>query len=257
MRRFATVLPALVAAALLAPSAASARVVLVATGDGAATLTDVATNAVVARIPVGGRSRAVAAAPDGSRGYVAAGRGILRLDLTTRLPGGAANIAGPPAAPAVRADGARLYAARRGALDLVDATTFAVLGSIRLPRTSNPTALAVSSDGTRAAVTIDRRQVAILSLQRLAIVKRVAVTNPGAVAFAPGQDDVWVSSPAARGGRLVRFGPQGQFRARYGVGRGVGGGGLVFSPTGRRAVGGARRGGRGDRRGWARAGASA
>src|SRR4051795_4665021 len=72
MRRFATVLPALTAAALLAPSAASARVVLVATGDGAATLTDVATNQVVARIPVGGRSRAVAAAPDGARGYVPA-----------------------------------------------------------------------------------------------------------------------------------------------------------------------------------------
>src|SRR3954466_16190361 len=111
----------------------------------------------------------------------------------------------------------------------------AVPGSIRRPRASNPTSLAVSSDGTRAAVTIDRRQVAILSLQRLAIVKRVAVTNPGAVAFAPGLDDVWVSSPAARGGRLVRFGPEGQFRARYAVGRGVGGGGLVFSPTGRRA----------------------
>src|SRR3954464_10997160 len=71
MRHAATVLPALVAAALLAPAAPPARVVLVATGDGAATLTDVATNQVVARIPVGGRTRATAAAPDGSRGYVA------------------------------------------------------------------------------------------------------------------------------------------------------------------------------------------
>src|SRR4029079_2109743 len=66
MRRITTVLSALVAAAaLLAPAAAHARVVLVATGDGAATLTDVATNQIVTRIPVGGRSRAVAAAPDG------------------------------------------------------------------------------------------------------------------------------------------------------------------------------------------------
>src|SRR3954462_12804791 len=163
MRRFATIAPALIAAALLAPSAASARVVLVATGDGAATLTDVATNAVVARIPVGGRSRAVAAAPRsragaagpaGSRGYVAAGRRILGIDLTTRLPVGAANIAGTPAALAVSANGARLYAARRGALEVIAAATFAALASIRLPRTSNPTSLAVSSDGTRAAVTI-------------------------------------------------------------------------------------------------------
>src|SRR4051794_31869810 len=242
MRRFATIAPALIAAALLAPSAASARVVLVATGDGAATLTDVATNQVVARIPVGGRSRAAAAAPDGSRGYVAAGTRVLGIDLTTRLPVGAANVPGAPSALAVSADGLRLYAARPGALDVIDSATFAILASIRLPRTSNPTSLAVSSDGTRAAVTIDRRHVAILSLQRFAIVKRVEVTNPGAVAFAPGQDDVWVSSPAARGGRLVRFGPEGQFRARYGVGRGVGGGGLTFSPTGSRAVVGANRG---------------
>src|SRR4051812_15877633 len=242
MRRFATIAPALIAAALLAPSAASARVVLVATGDGAATVTDVATNQVVARIPVGGRSRAAAAAPDGSRGYVAAGTRVLGIDLTTRLPVGAANVAGAPSALAVSADGRRLYAARPGALDVIDAATFGVLASIRLPRTSNPTSLAVSSDGTRAAVTIDRRHVAILSLERFAIVRRVEVTNPGAVAFAPGQDDVWVSSPAARGGGLVRFGPEGQFRARYGVGRGVGGGGFTFSPTGRRAVVGANRG---------------
>jgi DNA-binding beta-propeller fold protein YncE len=85
MRRFAKVLPMLLAAALLAPAAASARVVLVATGDGAATLTDVATNQVVARIPVGGRSRAAVAAPDGSRGYVAAGTRVLGIDLANRL----------------------------------------------------------------------------------------------------------------------------------------------------------------------------
>ena len=52
---------------------------------------------------------------------------------------------------------------------------------------------------------------------------------------------MWVSSPARSGGRLVRFGPEGQFRARYRAGRGVGGGGLAFSPTGRVAVVGANR----------------
>src|SRR4051794_39452486 len=237
MRRLVPVLTILAALAL--PAAASARVVVVATGTGTAALTDVATNRVVASVPVGGRSRAVAAAPDGSRGYVAAGRRVLGIDLTTRLPVGAANLPGTPAALAVSADGARLYAARPGALDVVDSATFAILASIRLPRTSNPTSLAVSNDGARAAVTIDRRHVAIVSLQRFALVKRVTVTNPGAVAFVPGRDDVWVASPAARGGRLVRFGPEGQFRARYRVGRAVGGGGLTFSPTGSRAVVGA------------------
>ena len=71
MRQLTPVLAFL--AALAVVPAAQARVVLVATGDGTATLTDVATNQVVARVPVGGRSRAAAAAPDGSRGYIAAG----------------------------------------------------------------------------------------------------------------------------------------------------------------------------------------
>src|SRR3954451_17345336 len=215
MRRFATVLPALLAAALLASAAASARVVLVATGDGAATLTDVATNQVAARIPLGGRTRATAAAPDGSRSHVAAGVGVVAIALTTRQPVGAATLAGAPSALAVSADGLRLYAARPGAIDVIDSATFSVLASVRLPRTSNPTSLAVSGDGTRAAATIDRRHVAIVSLQRGVILKRVEVANPGAVAYAPGDDDVWVASPAAAGGRLVRIRPGGPVVPRY------------------------------------------
>src|SRR3954468_9902317 len=88
MRRFATVLPALLAVALLAPAGASARVVLVATGDGTATLTDVATNQIVARIPVGGRSRAAGAAPGGSpRGGGARPRGRRRAGRLARVRG--------------------------------------------------------------------------------------------------------------------------------------------------------------------------
>src|SRR3954468_23520421 len=174
MRRFATVLPALLAVALLAPAGASARVVLVATGDGTATLTDVATNQVVARVPVGGRTRAALAAPggsrglvrggaravraappDGSRGYVGAGARVVGIDLATRLPVGEAALPGTPTALAVSADGLRLYAARPGALDVIDAPTFAVRGSIRLPRDSKPTSLAVSSDGARAPAVLD------------------------------------------------------------------------------------------------------
>jgi len=45
----------------------------------------------------------------------------LGIDLATRLPVGAATLRGPPAALAVSADGRRLYAARPGALDIIDA----------------------------------------------------------------------------------------------------------------------------------------
>src|SRR5919107_1083608 len=186
MRRFATVLPILAAVALLRPAAACARVVVVATGTGTAALTDVATNRVVARVPVGGRSRAAVAAPDGSRGYVAAGRRVLAVDLTTRIPVGAANLRGTATALAVATDGARLYVGRPRAIDVVDATTFAVTGSIRLPRSATPTSLAVSSDGTRLAAVIDRRHVGLVNLTARPLIRRIAVRAPSAVAFAPG-----------------------------------------------------------------------
>src|SRR5258706_16394961 len=112
-----TLLPALLAmlaGCLLLPAAAGARVVIVAGGDGAATLTNVSTNRIAARIPVGGRSRAAAASPDGSRGYVAAGNRVVALDLTPFLPAGEAALPAPPTAPAASADGPRLFARPRG-----------------------------------------------------------------------------------------------------------------------------------------------
>ena len=169
MRRFATVLPALLAVVLCSrrpppPRASCSSPPATArprspTSPRTASLRGSRSAAV---------SRAAAAAPDGSRGYIAAGTRVLGIDLTTRLPVGAANLRGAPGALAVSADGVRLYAARRGAIDVIDAATFAVLASVPLPRASNPTSLAVSGDGTRAAATIDRRHVMIASLERFA-----------------------------------------------------------------------------------------
>jgi hypothetical protein len=70
MRR--ALLPLLIVLPFLAAPAAEARVLLLATGDSAGTLTDVQSGNVVARVPMPGRSRAVAVAPDGVRGYVGA-----------------------------------------------------------------------------------------------------------------------------------------------------------------------------------------
>jgi len=168
------------AVALLAPAAADARVVLVATGDGTVTMTDVATNQVAARLPVGGVSRGVVVAPDGSRGYVAAGLLVQGLDLGTRLPVGAIGLRGTVRALAISADGRRLYAARRGAIDVIDATTFTLAGSIRLPSGSEPRSIAVSSDGTRAAVVLDRRHIGIASLVANTLIKRIEIDSPSA-----------------------------------------------------------------------------
>src|SRR3954451_23134737 len=85
MMRPSPVLPMLVLlVALLCATPAQARVMLAATGEPVATLLDVQSGALVARVPVAGAARAVAIAPDGVRGYVAAGAGVAALDLNAR-----------------------------------------------------------------------------------------------------------------------------------------------------------------------------
>ena len=111
MRQLTPVLVLL--AALAVVPAAHARVVVVATDDGTATLTDVTTNKVVARIPVGGRARGAAVAPDGTRGYVATGRHVAAIDLGAHRVVANVNVPGGVTTLAASGDGQRLYVARR------------------------------------------------------------------------------------------------------------------------------------------------
>ena len=67
---------------------------LVATGNATATLLDVQSGALVARVPVAGGTRSVAVAPDGSRGYVAAGAGVAAIDLNARTRVGDVQLTG-------------------------------------------------------------------------------------------------------------------------------------------------------------------
>ena len=116
MRR-TLLLPALTLFLLAAAPAAQARVMVVATGNAFATLLDVQSGALVARVPVAGGTRAVAVAPDGSRGYVAAGAGVAAIDLNARTRVGDVQLTGTPTAIAISASGHRLVAVRKGALD--------------------------------------------------------------------------------------------------------------------------------------------
>ena len=241
MRRFSMLLSAVAVAALLAPAAADARVVVVAAGDGSATLTDV--DHEPRRRPRAGRRagrRGATVAPDGTRAYVAAGRRVVAVDLTTRTAGrGGARCAGRRPRSPSRPTAARSTPPAAARSTSIDAATLAVVGSIALPRRATPSGLAVSADGTRAAAVLSRRRVVIVNLLAGRIARRVAVAGAGAVAFAPAARDVWVSATARGSGRLYRFSADGRLLARHRVGRGVGGGGLVFSPTGRFAVVGA------------------
>lgn len=232
MHRFSA--PVVLAMALLALApAAHARVVVVASGDRAATLTDVTTNKVAARIAVGGRTRAAAVAPDGTRAYVATGRRVVAIDLGTRAVAGTAVARGTVTALAASSDGQRVYAARGGALEVIDAPTMTVRSAIALGRRSHPGSLAVADDGTLAAVALDSGHAALVDLVRFHLRKRIALAAPGGVAFRPGSRQAWVSSAH---GRLYRFGPDGRLLGRWSLGRSVGGGGLAWTIDGRRAV---------------------
>ena len=84
-----------------------------------------------------------------------------------------ANAGGAVTALAASDDGQRLYAARRGAIDVVDAPTMTVKASIALGAKASAAALAVSSDATRAVVVLDAKRIGVVDLVRFRLSRRV------------------------------------------------------------------------------------
>ena len=78
-----------------------------------AALLDVRTNTITTRVALPGRAQAVATTTDGSRAYVAAGRGITAIDLATRAAAGRATLTAHPTTVATSPDGARVYATHK------------------------------------------------------------------------------------------------------------------------------------------------
>jgi YVTN family beta-propeller protein len=233
--------PILLAAtlALVAAPAAQARVLAVATGTPTAVLTDIPSNKVVARLALGGPTRAVAASPDGARGYVAAGRRVALIDLNARAVTGGLDLAGAISSLALTPDGTRVLAARRGAIDVIDAATLTVVASISLGD-AKPGPLAVSADGTWAAVGIGRR-VGLVSLTLNHLDRRKPVGEVGGVAFPPSGERVWVSTTDGVLRSLTRF--SGRETAKIRLKRGAGAA-IAISPDGSRAAVGATHGSR-------------
>src|SRR4051794_40159280 len=167
MRRLVTL--ALLAAALLAPADAHARVVVVAADRAEVALLDVSHNAVTGRIALPGRARAVATAPDGSRAYMAAGRTVTAVDLGARAATATARLGTAASAVATSPDGARVYVTHGRALDVLDDPTLTRLATVRLPQRAR--ALAVTPDGTRALLSYAGRRsgagVVDLTMERL------------------------------------------------------------------------------------------
>jgi Ca2+-binding RTX toxin-like protein len=223
----------LIACFLLPVSAAEGRVVVVATGDANATMTEVSTNRVSSRIGLGGRTRGVAVAPDGSRAYVAAGNRIVAIDLTSRQQVGAVVLASGITSLAITADGTKLLAGRSAAVDVVDAAALRGIASIRTGAVAGP--IAASPDGARAVVALGRSRVGILDLITPRLTARSRVSRPAGVAWRGGTP--WVSQQRGRLLALNRI--SGRVISRISLGRRGVGGGLAISPSGRYAVVGA------------------
>ena len=140
---------------------------------------------LVARVPVAGGTRAVAVAPDGSRGYVAAGAGVAAIDLNARARVGDIQLTGTPTAIALSASGHRLVAVRKGALDSIDPLAMKVTRSVNLgAKARKPAAVAISADGAKAVVALDAKRIAIVDLLGGGV-RRMQLAGVTGIVFAP------------------------------------------------------------------------
>jgi len=177
LRASLTALLIAAAVALAAGSAAHARSIVIATGTGELALTDVPADKVVARLALGSPTRAVVAAPDGARAFVASGRQITVVDMASRATASTPPLAGTIISLAISQDGARLLAARRGAIDVLDTATMTPAGSINL-KGARPGAVAISADGLKAAVVLGRR-VGLVDMTTARLMRRTGPTALG------------------------------------------------------------------------------
>ena len=102
---------------------------------------------------------------------------------------------------AMSADGQRLYAARRGAIDVIDAPTMTLKASIALGAKATGAALAISADATRAAVVLDAKRIGVVDLVRFRLSRRAKLAGATGMTFAASGSNAYVATHArtARG----------------------------------------------------------
>jgi Ca2+-binding RTX toxin-like protein len=233
--------------ALMPAEAAQARVALIATQTNDAALLDVATGKVTKKVALPGPTTAVAVTRDGKVGFAAGGGALLAIDLrggdvtvpsspSTAPSGGAVaadtgpkQLAGaaPIVAVGVSPGGGNVYAISGTRLFRIDARTLAVQRTVALH--GKALGLAISNDGSLAAVPLKGGRVAMVDLQRGKLLRRVTVKGAAGAAFAAGR--AWITTT---NGRLRTITP-GAKKASKGkgiaLGKGVGGA-LALSPDG-------------------------
>ena len=188
---------ALLAASIFAvalASAAEARVSLVATGTTSIVFLDITTREPAARLPLPGPARAVAVAPDGRRGYVAAGPEVVALDVNNRTEAGRTAFGVAPAIADIELSrsGRALYVVQGTRLLVLDATTLTTTAAIDLRAEGGQLAVG-GAGGTAAAVVLANGRVAIVSLPDKRLLRRVKVKGATGVAI-DDRTTTWVTT---------------------------------------------------------------
>jgi Ca2+-binding RTX toxin-like protein len=246
--RVRAALLALLCGGMLLPAAAAhARVALIATQTDDVALLDVATGKISRKVALPGPTTAVAVTRDGKVGFAAGGGALLAIDLrgadvtvpmtTSTAPSGGAVAAdtgpkqlaagAPIVALGVSPGGGNVYAISGTHLLRVDARTLAVDHTVALH--GKALALAISGDGSLAAVPLQGGRVAMIDLRRPKLLRRVSVKGAAGAAFAAGR--AWITTT---NGRLRTITP-GAKKASKGKGIVLGkgaGGGIALSPDG-------------------------
>ena len=238
MRLLGVLLAALIAAACLAaPAAAPARVAVVASGTSEGLLLDVVSSEVAARLRLPAPAVGAAVAPDGRRGFWAAGTSVVAVDLDKREVAAQRNVGG--AVLGVAAAGARVVAVTASDLIVLGGPSLTVVHRVGLRGTASG-AVAASPGGGLAAAVLRSGRVAVVDAAAGRLLRRVRVPAAAGVAV-DGAKRTWVAT--ARG-RLQLLEP-GTRKVRGGKGIKLGaglGGALDLSPDGARLAVGAARG---------------
>jgi len=117
-----------------------------------------------------------------------------------------------------------------------------VKGSITLGAKASATAMAVSSDATRAVVVLDSKRIGVVDLVRLRLARRAKLAGATGAAFALTGPNAYIATNRRDGSRLIRLNTEtGAVTRKIRLGKGLGGG-VAMTTDGRRAIVGAARG---------------
>jgi YVTN family beta-propeller protein len=140
--------------ALMASPAAAPFAYVTNESDNTVSVIDMATNKVVATVPVGSNPYGVAVTPDGKHAYVAndSSNTVSVIDRATNTVEATITVGTEPVGAAVTPDGNVANIASH-TVSVIDTAT--VVATVPLPVASNPVALAVTPDGKHVYVTND------------------------------------------------------------------------------------------------------